>query len=62
MEKLSVSPILFETIHLLQLPQRPRQEIVFTHLHELQEYLGILNLKKTQNSLKQQFITTNLSL
>jgi hypothetical protein len=50
MEKLSVSPILFETIHLLHLPQRPRQEIVFTHLHELQEYLGILNLKKTQNT------------
>jgi hypothetical protein len=50
MEKLSVSPILFETIHLLHLPQRPRQEIVFTHLQDLQEYLGILNLKKTQNT------------
>jgi hypothetical protein len=35
LEKLSGNTILFETIHLLQLPQSPRQETVLIHLYEL---------------------------
>jgi hypothetical protein len=60
LEKMSVNTVLGAKLHLLQLPQRPRQEVVLIHLQDLQEYLGKYNLKKTQNTLKQQFITNNL--
>jgi hypothetical protein len=61
-EKILRNTILFENIHLVQLSQCQEQEVELIHLQDLREYLGRVNLKKTQNTLKQQFITNNLHL
>jgi hypothetical protein len=46
LEKLSVNPILFKDIHLLQLPQRLGKQKVLIRLFELQEYVNSFNLKQ----------------
>ncbi|WP_369765323.1 hypothetical protein [Flavobacterium sp. WC2429] len=48
LEKIPVSPILFETFHLLQLPQSTRQQTVLIHLYEIQAYLDNFNLQQNQ--------------
>jgi hypothetical protein len=48
LEKLSVNPILFEPIHLLQLPQCHGQQTVLIHLYEIQAYLDNFNLQQNQ--------------
>jgi len=44
LKKLSGNTILLENIHLVQLPQSRRQQIVLIHLYELQVYLDNFNL------------------
>ncbi|WP_367769083.1 hypothetical protein AB3G33_10495 [Flavobacterium sp. WC2421] len=46
LEKFSLSPILFDPLHLLQLSQSFEQEMVLIHLHEMQEVLDSFNLKQ----------------
>jgi hypothetical protein len=46
LEKILRSTILFENIHLVQLPQRPEEQKVLIRLFELQEYVNSFNLKK----------------
>jgi hypothetical protein len=52
LEKLSVSPLLFETILLLQLPQSTGQKKDLIHLHEFQVYLDNFNTIQIQVSTK----------
>jgi hypothetical protein len=52
LEKLSVSPLLFETILLLQLPQSTGQKTDLIHLHEFQVYLDNFNTIQIQVSTK----------
>ncbi|MEZ7506054.1 hypothetical protein [Flavobacterium sp. Arc2] len=56
LEKISVNTILFETIHLVQLPQSTGQKTDLIHLHEFQVYLDNFNTIQIQVSTKQLFM------